>query len=126
MIMKRLLSVCSAMLLAAWLLPVSGADERPQPNARLSPATFKHFQEVIRTDGMSHSSRTRRGQEDLHQLCETPMMHRQHHLNNIMGPPGRHGTMNYGWQQDRWLALDQRVQSACHPTWREDPPVPST
>jgi len=44
------LSVCSATLLAAWLLPVSAADERPQGTARVSPATFKRFQQVIRTD----------------------------------------------------------------------------
>ena len=45
------LSVCSATILVAWVLPVRAADERPtQDNARLSPATFKHFQQVIRTD----------------------------------------------------------------------------
>ena len=48
--MKWVLAVGSAMVLAAWLLPVSGADERPQGTARLSPTTFKHFQQVIRTD----------------------------------------------------------------------------
>ena len=34
----------------AWLLPAGAADERPESKARLSPATFKHFQQVIRTD----------------------------------------------------------------------------
>ena len=48
--MKRFLSVSSAMLLAAWLLPVGAADERSQGNTCLSPETFKHFQQVIRTD----------------------------------------------------------------------------
>ena len=49
--MKRLVpSLFSVTILAGWVLPVSAADERPQGTARLSPATFKHFQEVIRTD----------------------------------------------------------------------------
>jgi len=44
------LSLCTATILAAWLLPASAADERPQAKSRLSPETFKHFQQVIRTD----------------------------------------------------------------------------
>ena len=49
--MKRwLVSMCSAAVLATWLLPASAADERPEGKARLSPATFKHFQKTIRTD----------------------------------------------------------------------------
>src|SRR5206468_3839026 len=47
---RRFPLVCSAMILAAWLAPARGADDRPQGNARLSPATFRHFQQVIRTD----------------------------------------------------------------------------
>jgi len=49
--MKRLfLSVCATTILGAWRLPAGAADERAQEAARLSPATFKHFQQVIRTD----------------------------------------------------------------------------
>jgi hypothetical protein len=44
------LFVCSTAILAAGLLSARAADERPQGTARLTPATFKHFQEVIRTD----------------------------------------------------------------------------
>ena len=44
-----MLSACSAAILAGWLIPVSSADE-PSQNARLTPATFQHFQQVIRTD----------------------------------------------------------------------------
>jgi hypothetical protein len=47
---RRFASVCPAVILAAGLLPVGAADEQPRSNARLSPATFKHFQQVIRTD----------------------------------------------------------------------------
>ena len=46
----RSLSVWSATILAACLPPVSAAGERLSGNARLSPATFKHFQQVVRTD----------------------------------------------------------------------------
>jgi hypothetical protein len=48
--MKRLTSVCSVAILAAWFLPLSAADKQSEKTARLSPATFKHFQKVIRTD----------------------------------------------------------------------------
>jgi hypothetical protein len=51
MLMKRrMAAMCSAVVLAAGLLPASAADERPEKAARLSPATFKHFQQVVRTD----------------------------------------------------------------------------
>ena len=48
--MKRVMVSMSATFLVAWLAPVSAADERAQEKARLSPATFKHLQQVIRTD----------------------------------------------------------------------------
>ncbi len=47
---RMVISVCLATIAAAWMLTVSAADERSQGNTRLSPATFKHFQQVIRTD----------------------------------------------------------------------------
>ena len=47
---RRLGPMCLAVLLAAWLLPVSAADELAERSARLSPATFKRFQKVVRTD----------------------------------------------------------------------------
>jgi len=47
---RRLLSLGSATILAGLFLPLRAADERPQGKARLSPQTFKHFQQVIRTD----------------------------------------------------------------------------
>jgi hypothetical protein len=50
LMMRGVLSACAAIGLAAWLLPAGAAQERPQGNAHLSPATFRHFQQVIRTD----------------------------------------------------------------------------
>ena len=47
---RLLLGVCSAIWLAAWFLPVSAAWEPSPRDARLSPATFQRFQEVIRTN----------------------------------------------------------------------------
>jgi hypothetical protein len=47
---RLLLSLGSAAFLAVWLLPVRAAEEQPQGAVRLSPATFKHFRQVIRTD----------------------------------------------------------------------------
>jgi hypothetical protein len=43
-------TVCSAILLATWVLPAGGGDVRPQPGSRLTPESFKQFQQIIRTD----------------------------------------------------------------------------
>jgi hypothetical protein len=51
MLMKRRMALmCSAVVLAAWVLPASAADVRPEKSARLSPETFTRFRQVIRTD----------------------------------------------------------------------------
>ena len=47
---RRIALVCSAVVLATGVLPASAADERPGEAARLSPATFKRFRQVVRTD----------------------------------------------------------------------------
>lgn len=40
----------SATFLAVCVLPIGAAEEVPGSSARLSPATFKHYQQVIRTN----------------------------------------------------------------------------